>query len=96
MYRQWKQEQVSWEGYRAAAQLCRDGVRKAKVWMELNLARDAKTSKKGFYSYVSQKRKVKEHYLSIWTSVRPLTQSPTTFFTLNWREMGLMGELFSG
>jgi len=28
--------------------------------MELNVARDAKSSKKGFYRYVSQKRKVKE------------------------------------
>ncbi|KAK4830538.1 hypothetical protein QYF61_011676 [Mycteria americana] len=59
-HRQWKQGQVSWEEYRDAARLCRDGVRKAKVQMELNLARDAKNNKKGFYRYVSQKRKVKE------------------------------------
>jgi len=32
----------------------------------------------------------------IWSSVRPLTWSPTTFFALNWRDMGLMGGLFSG
>ncbi|KAK4833075.1 hypothetical protein QYF61_027737 [Mycteria americana] len=37
-----------------------DGVRKVKVQLELNLARDAKNNKKGFYRYVSQKRKVKE------------------------------------
>ncbi|KAK4810612.1 hypothetical protein QYF61_007349 [Mycteria americana] len=37
-----------------------DGVRKAKVRLELNLARDAKNNKKGFYRHVSQKRKVKE------------------------------------
>ena len=36
--------------------MCRDGVRKAKAQLELNLARDAK-NKKGFYRYVSQKRK---------------------------------------
>ncbi|KFQ75511.1 hypothetical protein N337_12410, partial [Phoenicopterus ruber ruber] len=59
MHRQWKQGQVSWEEYRDAAQLCRDGVRKAKAWLALNLARDAKNNK-GFYRYVSQKRKVKE------------------------------------
>ena len=29
MHRQWKQGQVSWEEYRDAACLCRDGVRKA-------------------------------------------------------------------
>ena len=40
--------------------MCRDEVRRAKVQLELNLARDAKNNKKGFYRYVSQKRKVKE------------------------------------
>ncbi|KAK4831209.1 hypothetical protein QYF61_016046 [Mycteria americana] len=60
MQKQWKQGQVSWEEYRDAARLCRGRVRKAKAQLELNLARDAKNSKKGFYRYVSQKRKVKE------------------------------------
>ena len=60
LHRQWKQEQVSWEEYRDAAWLCRGGVRRAKVQLELNLARNAKNNKKGFYRYVSQKRKVKE------------------------------------
>ncbi|KAK4830766.1 hypothetical protein QYF61_013255 [Mycteria americana] len=45
---------------RDMGQLCRDGVRKAKVWLELNLARDAKNNKKGFYRHINQKRKVKE------------------------------------
>jgi len=40
--------------------LCRDGVRKAKAQLELNLARDAKNNKKGFYRYVSRKKMVKE------------------------------------
>ena len=57
---QWKQGQVSWEEYRDTAQLCRDGVRRAKAWLELNLARDAKNNKAGFYRYMIQKRKVKE------------------------------------
>jgi len=43
--------------------LCRDGVRKAKVQLELNLAREAKNNKKSFYRYVSQKRKIKENIL---------------------------------
>jgi len=47
------------EEYRDAAWLCRDGVRKAMVRMELNLARDSKNNNKGFYRQVSQKRKVK-------------------------------------
>ena len=45
---------------RDAARLGRDGIRKAKAQLELNLARDAKNNKKGFYRYVSQKRKVKK------------------------------------
>jgi len=60
MHRQWKQGQVSWEKYRDSAQLCRDGVRKAKAQLELNITTDAKNNKKDFYRYVSQKRKVKE------------------------------------
>jgi len=62
LHRQWKQGQASWEERRDTAWLCRDGVRKAKVQLELNLARDAKANKKGIYRYVSQKRKVKEIY----------------------------------
>ncbi|KAK4811572.1 hypothetical protein QYF61_016031 [Mycteria americana] len=38
----------------------RDAVRKAKARLELNLARDTKNNKGGFYRYISQKRKVKE------------------------------------
>jgi len=60
LHREWKQGQVTWEEYRDAARLCRDGVRKTKAQMELNLARDAVNNKKGFYRHVSQKRKVKE------------------------------------
>lgn len=40
--------------------MCRDGLRKAEMWLELNLTRDAKNNKKGFYRNVSQNRKVKE------------------------------------
>jgi len=65
MHRQWKQVQVSWEEHRDAARLYKDGVRRAKVQLELNLARDAKNSKKGFYRYISQKRKVKESVLPL-------------------------------
>jgi len=60
LHRQWKQGQVSWEECRVAAQVCRDELRRAKAQLEMNLARDAKNNKKGFYRYVSQKRKVKE------------------------------------
>ena len=42
--------------------MCRDEVRRAKARLELNLARDAKNNKKGFYRYVNQKRKVKASF----------------------------------
>ena len=51
---------MSWEEYRDAAWLCRDGVRKAKAQLELNLARDAENNEEDFYRYISQERKVKE------------------------------------
>jgi len=63
VHRQWTQRQVSWEEYRDAARLWRDGIRKAKLWMELNLAKDAKSNKKGFYRCVSQKRSKKAYPL---------------------------------
>lgn len=41
-------------------ELCWAGVRKAKALLELDLARDAKKDKNGFYRYLSQKRKFQE------------------------------------
>lgn len=58
------QGQVCWEEYRDTAQLYRDGVRKAKMQLELNLASDTKNNKKvchTFYRYVNQKKKIKEN-----------------------------------
>jgi len=49
MHRQWKQGQVSWEEYRDTAQSCRDGIRRTKAQLQLNLARDAKNDKNDFY-----------------------------------------------
>ena len=60
MHRQWKQGQVTWEEYRVAARLCGDEVRKAKAQLELDLARGAKKNKKGFYRYISMKKKVQD------------------------------------
>lgn len=36
------------------------GLRKAKGDLQLNLARDMKGSKKGFYKYIKSKKKTKE------------------------------------
>ncbi|KGL92594.1 hypothetical protein N301_15996, partial [Charadrius vociferus] len=87
MHRQWKQGQVSWEEYRDAAQLCRDGVRKAKVQLELNLASDTKNNK-GFYGYVSQKRKVKE-------SIPPPTNKTDKLVTTDKEKVEGLNNIFS-
>ncbi|KFQ65375.1 hypothetical protein N334_04245, partial [Pelecanus crispus] len=88
MHRQWKQGQVSWEEYRDAAWLCRDGVRKAKAQLELNLARDAKNNKKGFYRYVSQKRKVKE-------SVPPMMSKAGKLVTMDKEKAEVLNNIFA-
>ncbi|CAM5153827.1 unnamed protein product [Natator depressus] len=42
------------------ARACSSEIRKAKSHLELQLARDVKSNKKGFFRYVSNKKKVKE------------------------------------
>lgn len=44
---------------------CRDRIKKAKAQTELNLARDVKKNKKGFYRYVGQKTQAKESVPSL-------------------------------
>jgi len=52
MYRKWKQRSIPWEEYRAVICACRNKVRKAKAHIELNLVRDVKNNKKGFFRYI--------------------------------------------
>ena len=65
MYREWKQGCIACEEYRGFIQRCRDGIRKAKAQMELNLARDMKNNKKGFYRYTGRRRQPKESVPSL-------------------------------
>lgn len=44
--------------YRDTVHAFRDGSSKAKVHMELNMLRDAKGNKKGFYRYTSSKSRL--------------------------------------
>ncbi|XP_074451776.1 uncharacterized protein LOC141746694 [Larus michahellis] len=60
VYSKWKNELTPWEGYRNATRACRDETREAKAALELNLARDVKLNKKGFYKYIGSKRKTRE------------------------------------
>ena len=54
MYQLWKQRHVTWGEYRDAVWTCREGIRKAKAQMELNLVRDVKNNKKEFHRYIGR------------------------------------------
>ncbi|GAB0204370.1 hypothetical protein GRJ2_002902600 [Grus japonensis] len=60
-YQRWKSRQTLIENYNSIARVCRDAVRKAKVQLELKLARDVKNYKKGFFRYINNKQKQKEN-----------------------------------
>jgi len=53
--------QATWEEYRNVVRTCRDVTRKAKIHLELNLVRDVKDNKKGFFNYISSKRKARDN-----------------------------------
>ncbi|CAM4497687.1 unnamed protein product [Lepidochelys kempii] len=59
-YKKWKIGQMTREEYKNIARACRSEIRKAKSHLELQLARDVKSNKKGFFRYVSNKKKIKE------------------------------------
>ena len=54
----------SWDEHGDAARSCNVGIRKAKGLLDLNLARDTKKNKKGFYRYFNHKMKVQEGILT--------------------------------
>jgi len=57
----WKVGQATWEKYRNVVRACRDATRKAKAHLELKVARDVKNNKKGFFNYISSKRKARDN-----------------------------------
>lgn len=57
----WKKGQAAWEEYRNLIRVCKDAKRKAKVYLELNLARVVKDIKKGFFKSIISKRKTREN-----------------------------------
>ncbi|GAB0176369.1 mitochondrial enolase superfamily member 1 [Grus japonensis] len=52
-------------------------MRKAKVHLELNLARDVKDNKKGFFKYISSKRKTRENVGLLLNEVGALVTEDT-------------------
>jgi len=51
---------LAWEEQKNAIWTCRNGIKKAKAQIELNLVRDVKNNSKGYYRCISLKRKSKE------------------------------------
>jgi len=57
----WKEGQAPWEEYRKVVKACRNATRKAKVHLELNLARDVKDNEKSFFRYIINKQKSRDN-----------------------------------
>jgi len=68
----WKEGQATWEEYRNVVRACRDGTRKAKTHLELKLARNVRNNKKGFFNYISSKRKSRDNVGPLLNEARVL------------------------
>ncbi|GAB0205688.1 mitochondrial enolase superfamily member 1 [Grus japonensis] len=77
VYQMWKKGEATWEEYRNVVRVCRDATRKAKAHLELKLARDVKDNKKGFFKYISSKRKTMENVGLLLNEVGALVTEDT-------------------
>ncbi|GAB0206849.1 mitochondrial enolase superfamily member 1 [Grus japonensis] len=77
VYRMWKKGLATWEEFKNVVRECRDAMRKAKAPLELNLARDVKDNKKGFFKYISSKRKTRENVGPLLNEVGALVTEDT-------------------
>ena len=68
--------------------MCRDRIRKAKAQMELNLLRDVKDNKKGFYRYIGRRRQAKE-------SVPPLMKGSGELASSDTEKAEVLNECFA-
>ncbi|KFQ44814.1 hypothetical protein N333_11559, partial [Nestor notabilis] len=87
-YRRWKRGQAAWEYYRNVVREARDQVRKAKAQLELNLSRDVKNNRKGFYRYVANKRQTRDN-------VGPLRKLSGELATLDLEKAEVLNDFFA-
>ncbi|GAB0206062.1 mitochondrial enolase superfamily member 1 [Grus japonensis] len=73
----WKEGIATWEEYRDVVREWRDTTRKVKAHLELKLARDVKANKKGFFKYISSKRKTRENVGPLLNEVSALVTEDT-------------------
>ncbi|CAM4670315.1 unnamed protein product [Caretta caretta] len=86
-YKKWKIGQMTRDEYKNIARACRSEIRKAKSHLELQLARDVKSNKKGFFRYVN-KKKVKE-------SVGPLLNEGSNLVTEDVEKANVLNACFA-
>ncbi|CAM4331600.1 unnamed protein product [Lepidochelys olivacea] len=87
-YKKWKIGQMTREEYKYIAWACRSEISKAKSHLELQLARDVKSNKKGSFRYVSNKKKVKK-------SVCPLLNEGGNLLTGNVEKGNVLTAFFA-
>lgn len=87
--RWWQQEQADLEEYRVF-QTARHEVRKAKALI-VNLPRDARSNKKSFHVYVSDRRKTMENVGLFWN--RKIKQE--TWLACTWRRLRYSTNFFA-
>ncbi|CAM5094633.1 unnamed protein product [Eretmochelys imbricata] len=76
------------EEYKNIARACRNEIRRAKSHLELQLARDVKSNKKGFFRYVGNKKKAKE-------SVGPLMNEGGNLVTEDVEKANVLNAFFA-
>ncbi|CAM4652532.1 unnamed protein product [Caretta caretta] len=76
------------EEYKNIARACRNEIRRAKLHLELQLARDVKSNKKGFFRYVGNKKKAKE-------SVGPLMNEGGNLVTEDVEKANVLNAFFA-
>jgi len=69
--------QATWEDHRNVVKTFRDATGKAKVHLELNLARDVKDNMKSFFKYISSKGKSRDNVEPMLNKVGALVMENT-------------------
>ncbi|CAM4607923.1 unnamed protein product [Lepidochelys olivacea] len=86
-YKKWKVGHMAREEYKNIARACRNEIRRAKSHLELQLVRDVKSNKKGFFRYVGNKKKAKE-------SVGPLMNEGGNLVTEDVEKANVLNAFF--
>ncbi|CAM4651557.1 unnamed protein product [Lepidochelys kempii] len=87
-YKKWKVGHMTREEYKNIAWACRNEIRRAKSHLELQLARDVQSNKKGFFRYVGNKKKAKE-------SVGPLMNEGGNLVTEDVEKANVLNAFFA-